>query len=112
MTRMEIIPQFFALMGSLITVFFFATVWYWMKYSELANGGMRGAAKWTMTGCSFLLMASWFICGMSAYPGYALRPEKANYAFAIPISYVAMILLVLGFAFLLGQLKAYLTKSH
>jgi magnesium-transporting ATPase (P-type) len=108
---MEIVPPFFGILGSFITIIFFATVWYWMKYNEVENGEMRKAEKWKITGYSLLLMATWFMCGMVAYPGYALRPEKANYEFAIAISYVVMILLLLGFVFLfLGQRKAYLTK--
>lgn len=100
-------------MGSVTTIIFFATVWYWMKYNELENGEMRKAAKWMITGYSILLMASWFTCGMVANPGYALRPEKANYEFAIPIAYLVMILLLLGFTCLfIGQRKAYLAKKR
>jgi len=108
---MEIVPPFFGIIGVSLTIIFFATVWYWMKYNEIENSETRKAARWNMTGYSLLLMATWFMCGMVAYPGYALRPERANYEFAITISYVVMILLLLGFIFvLLGQRKTYLTK--
>jgi magnesium-transporting ATPase (P-type) len=108
---MEIIPPFFGIMGVFLTIIFFATVWYWMKCNEIEDGELRKAARWRMTGHSLLLMATWFTCGIFSYPGFALRPEKADYQSAIAISYVVMILLVLGFIFVfLGQRKAYLTK--
>jgi magnesium-transporting ATPase (P-type) len=108
---MEIVPPFFGIIGVSLTIIFFAAVWYWMKYNEIENGELRKVARWRMTGHSLLLMATWFMCGLVAYPGYALRPEKANYEFAISISYVVMILLLLGFIFVfLAQRKAYLTK--
>lgn len=110
---MEIVPPFFGIIGMSLTIIFFATVWYWMKYNEIENSETRKAARWNMTGYSLLLMAAWFMCGIVAYPGYALRPERANYEFAITISYVVMILLLLGFIFVfLAQRKACLTKLH
>lgn len=111
MIEMEIISSFFGIIGVSITIIFFATVWYWMKYNEIEGGEIRKAARWSMTGYSLILMAIWFMCGIVARPGYALRPERANYDFAIPVSYLMMILLLLGFIFVfLGHRKAYLTK--
>lgn len=108
---MEIIPPFFGIIGVSLTIIFFATVWYWMKYNEIENGEIRKAARWGMTGYSLILMAAWFLCGIVGNPGRVLRPERANYEFAIPITYVVMILLLLGFISLfLGHRKAYLTK--
>lgn len=109
---MDIIPLFFGVMGSLIPLFFFVTVWYWMKYNEIENGEMKNAAKWRVTGYAVLVMATWFTCGIFSIPVYVLRPDKANYGFAIPIAYVAMILFVLGFfLLLLSERKAFLAKK-
>ena len=110
---MKIFPPFFGIIGVSLTIIFFATVWYWMKYIEVEKGEMRKSARWKMTGYSLIFMATWFTCGMFSYPGYALRPEQANYEYATAISYIVMILLLLGFTFIfLGQRKAYLAKQR
>jgi uncharacterized BrkB/YihY/UPF0761 family membrane protein len=109
---MEIIPLFFGVMGSLIPIAFFATIWYWMKYNEIENSEMKNVAKWRVTGYSLLVMATWFTCGIFSIPR-ALRPDKANIALAIPIAYVAMILFVFGFSFLLiSEGNALLVKKR
>jgi hypothetical protein len=109
----EIIPPFFEAVGTVLVVIFFATVWYWMKYDRVEEGGMKKAAKWNITGFAFLLMAVWFVCGMVAFPGYALVPAKANYELANAIAYVIMILLVFGFLLVfLGQRSAYAQKQR
>jgi len=104
---------FFGMMGSLITIFFFGTVWYWMKYNEIENSEMKNIAKLRVIGYSLLVMACWFTCGIVSIPGYVLRPEKANYGYAIPITYISMILFFLGFLFLLlSERKAFLVKKQ
>ena len=110
---MEIIPLFFGVTGSLIPITFFATVWYWMKYNEIESSEMKKVSKYRVTGYSLLVMATWFTCGIFSIPAYVLRPDKANITLAIPIAYVAMILFVFGFLFLLlSERKAFLTKKR
>jgi hypothetical protein len=110
---MDIFPAFFGMMGSFITIIFFATVWFWMRYNEIENVEMKKIAKLRLTGYSLLVMASWFACGVFSIPSYMLRPDKANVDFAVPIVYVAMILFTLGFLFLLlSERKAFLAKKH
>ena len=107
---MEINTAFFGIAGSLIPIIFFITVWYWMKYNELDDSELKTSAKWKLVGYSVLLMATWFTCGIFSYPGFVFRPEKANLDYAKPIAYVAMILFLLGFLFLLiSERKTYLT---
>jgi len=110
---MEIMAPFFGITGSLIPVIFFITVWYWMKYNELDNSELKSSAKWRVTGYSVLLMATWFTCGIFSFPSFIFRPEQANLDYAKPIAYIAMILFLVGFLFLLiGERKAYLTRRQ
>jgi hypothetical protein len=110
---MEILPVFFGIMGLLTSIILFATVWFWMKYNETENDDTKNIATLRLIGYSLLIMSSWFTCGIFSVPGYVLRPEKVNYDFAIPIAYVVMILLFLGFLFLLiGERKAFLAKKR
>lgn len=85
----------------------------WMKYYELDKSELKGSAKWRVTGYSVLLMATWFTCGIFSYPGFVFRPEKGNLDYAKPIAYVAMILFLLGFLFLLiSERKAFFIRRQ
>jgi magnesium-transporting ATPase (P-type) len=108
----EIIPPVFEAIGTGLVVIFFATVWYWMKYNEIVEHEMKKAAGLNIAGFAFLLMAVWFVCGMVAFPGYALVPAKANYELSNAIAYVVMILLLFGFVLVfLGQRSLYIQKQ-
>jgi hypothetical protein len=107
----EIIPPVFEAIGTGLVAIFFATVWYWMKYDKVEEGEMKKAAKWNISGFALILMAVWFVCGMVAFPGYALAPAKADYELANAIAYVIMVLLLFGFLLiLLGQRSAYVQR--
>jgi magnesium-transporting ATPase (P-type) len=109
----QIIPQFFGLAGICIVGIFFALVWYWMKTLRIEAENMKMPAHLMMTGYTLLLMATWFTCGMVAWPGYALRPAQANYEFASMIAYIIIILVLLGFTFILiGQRLTYMAKRR
>lgn len=84
-----------------------------MRSSEALDVRMRNAAKLNILGFALFLMAAWFTCGIFSYPGFVLRPERANYDYAVTITYVVMITLLIASIFmLLSQRNMYMIKSN
>ena len=109
---MEILTWYFGILGGLLTVLFLGTVWYWMRYSRLERGPMRKAGDLKVVGYGFLLLASWFLCGIVGPPGSAARPEIMKAESIVTTSYVVMLFLFLGFLFIfLGQRLTYRAKA-
>jgi hypothetical protein len=105
---LEILAWYFGILGGLLTVLFLGTVWYWMRYSRLEKGAAKKAGNLKMVGYGFLVVASWFTCGIVGPPGSALRPEGMRVENAIGSSYAVMLFLFLGFLFVfLGQRMLY-----
>ena len=108
---MEILAWYFGILGGLLTVLFLGTVWYWMRYSRLEKGAAKKAGNLKMVGYGFLVVASWFTCGIAGPPGSALRPEIMRVGDALGSSYAVMLFLFLGFLFVfLGQRMLYKAK--
>lgn len=108
---MKILSCYFGVLGGLLTVLFLGTLWYWMKYSRLEKGRMRKAGNLKVFGYAFIMLASWFMCGIVGPPGSAARPEMMVLNSVVTISYAVMSLLFLGFLFIfLGQLAVYRAK--
>lgn len=109
---MEILTWYFGILGGLLTVLFLGTVWYWMRYSRLERGAMRKAGDLKVVGYGFLMLASWFLCGIVGPPGSAARPEMMKAENIVTSSYVVMLFLFLGFLFVfLGQRVTYRAKA-
>lgn len=83
-----------------------------MKYNKAVEGGLRTAEKWKILGYMFMVMGSWFTCGVLGPPGTLLRPEKSYLKSAISMSYLVMTFFVLGFiSIFIGQYKTYKSKQ-
>ena len=109
---LEILTWYFGILGGLLTVLFLGTVWYWMRYSRLERGAMRKAGDLKVVGYGFLMLASWFLCGIVGPPGSAARPEIMKAESIVTSSYVVMLFLFLGFLFVfLGQRVMYRAKA-
>jgi hypothetical protein len=109
---LEILAWYFGILGGLLTVLFLSTVWYWMRYSRLERGAMRKAGDLKVVGYGFLMLASWFMCGIVGPPGSMLRPERMSVESGLGSSYAVMLFLFLGFLLvLLGQRMMYKAKA-
>jgi hypothetical protein len=95
----------------MLTALFLGTLWYWMKYSQLEKAGMRRAGNLKVVGYAFIMLASWFICGIVGPPGSAARPEIMMVESVVAPSYAVMLFLFIGFlSFFLGQRAMYRAK--
>jgi len=109
---LEILTWYFGILGGLLTVLFLGTVWYWMRYSRLEIGPMRKAGHLKVVGYGFLMLASWFLCGIVGPLGAAARPEIMKVEIIVKTSYLVMLFLFLGFLFIfLGQRLTYRAKA-
>ena len=109
---MKILSCYFGILGGLLTILFLGTLWYWMKYSRLEKGSMRRAGNLKVVGYAFIMLASWFMCGIVGPPGSAARPEIMMVERVVTPSYAVTLFLFLGFLFIfLGQRAVYRAKT-
>lgn len=88
-------PLFFGIGGTLILLSFFGILWFWAKERMVLKGSSIAAADLRLVGYVFMLIAAWFICGVTSFPFmrvYEGQPVTS------PIH--VMILLALGWIFL------------
>jgi len=96
------IPALFGIGGTLILLCFTGILWLWAKERMAIKDSPTTAADLKMVGYVFMLIAAWFICGISSIPFLkAMEGESPS----TPIH--VMIFLVLGWIFLfLGHHKS------
>ena len=88
-------PPLFGVGGTLILLSFIGITWLWAKERMALKGASTAAADLRLAGYVFLLMATWFTCGIGSQPFLgALEGEGPQNPAHI------MILLVLGWLFL------------
>lgn len=61
-------PRLFGISGGLILLSFFGILWLWARERLALNGRPTAAADLRLTGYVFLLMGTWFACGIGAAP--------------------------------------------
>jgi len=66
-TEMGYFPPLFGIGGALILLFFFGIFWIWAK-ERLALGGSSTAIDLKLVGYTFMLIATWFTCGIGSQP--------------------------------------------
>ena len=96
------IPLLFGIGGTLILMFFFGILWLWSKERDALKDTSTVAADLKLAGYVFILMASWFVCGIASQPFLkALENESSGSPLHV------MIYMVLGWLFLfLGFYKS------
>lgn len=95
-------PPLFGIGGALILLSFFGILWLWAKERMALDDTFKTAADLKLVGYVFLLIATWFVCGIAAIPFLkALEGLPAS----SPIH--VMIFMALGWIFLfLGHYKS------
>jgi hypothetical protein len=97
-TEMGYFPPLFGIGGALILLFFFGIFWLWAK-ERMAEGASSTAADLRLVGYAFMLIATWFTCGIGSQPFLKSFDGESP---GNPMT--AMIFFVLGWLFLfLGQ---------
>jgi hypothetical protein len=97
-TEMGYFPPLFGIGGALILLFFFGIFWLWAK-ERMALKDSSMAADFRLAGYAFMLIATWFTCGIGSQP---FLKSFENEGPGNPMT--AMIFFVLGWLFLfLGQ---------
>ena len=88
-------PPLFGVGGGLILAFFLGIHWFWARKRKLLEGAAKTAAEFQLTGYTFFLIASWFLCKAHGTPYMkALEGQPLE----SPIS--VMVYLALGWLFL------------
>jgi hypothetical protein len=99
---LEHIPLLFGIGGTLILLFFIGILRLWAKERITLEGTSTAAADLKLAGYVFMLIATWFTCGIASQPFLKALDEASP---STPIH--VMILLVLGWFFLfLGHYKS------
>jgi len=93
-TEMGYFPPLFGIGGSLILLFTFGIYWIWAK-ERTALQGSSTAADLKLAGYTFMLIATWFTCGIGSQPFLKSFDGEGP---GNPIT--AMIFFVLGWLFL------------
>ncbi len=97
-TEMGYFPPLFGIGGALILLFFFGIFWIWAK-ERMALQGSSTAIDLKLAGYTFMLIATWFTCGIGSQPFLKSFDGEGP---GNPMT--AMIFFVLGWLFLfLGQ---------
>jgi hypothetical protein len=89
------IPPLFGIGGTLILLFFMGILWLWAKERMALKDSSATAADLKLAGYVFMLIAAWFICGITSQPFMKVFEGEAP---GSPIH--IMIFLVLGWLFL------------
>jgi hypothetical protein len=66
-TEMGYFPPLFGIGGALILLFFFGIFWIWAK-ERMALRGSSKAKDLKLVGYTFMLIATWFTCGIGSQP--------------------------------------------
>lgn len=61
-------PRLFGIGGGLILLSFFGILWLWARERRALDGASTAATDLRLTGYVFLLMGTWFACGIGAAP--------------------------------------------
>lgn len=92
------LPRLFGIGGAMILLAFFGIVWLWAKERLVRRGASNLPADLRLVGYVFLLMATWFTCGIGSQP-FLEALEGRDPTNPIHI----MTLLVLGWVFLFSS---------
>ena len=106
---------YFGLFGSGDLILFTLIAWTWMKLHAQLSGQFRSALRWGMLGCTFLLFAAWFACGIGGPPGNMLSadPSVHNPSAALAAGALSMFFTIPGWGCLLvGLSKTQDAVSH
>jgi hypothetical protein len=98
----------FGIGGALILIFFFSTVWIWMKKYAALDIQEKIAGSFKLIGYLFWINASWFLCGETAKMHLKVFEGSSP-----PSPIEIMVFLVLGWLFMLvGEYKAMRLKKR
>ena len=61
-------PRLFGIGGGLILLSFFGILWFWARDRLTLRGKSTAPADFRLAGYVFLLMGTWFACGIGAAP--------------------------------------------
>ena len=90
-------PPLYGLGGGLITFSFVGILWFWIKTRAPLEGHRKVASDLKLVGYFFLLVAMWFVCGLTGGP----HLKAYGYAETIPhLGEMTLITLTLGWVFL------------
>ena len=89
------LPPLFGIGGTLILLFFMGIVWLWAKERMALKGLSTTATDFKLVGYVFMLLAAWYICGITSESFLKAFDGRAT---TDPIH--VMIFLVLGWFFL------------
>ena len=88
-------PLFFGIGGAFILISYLGVLWFWANERKSLQGLQSAAADYRLVGYTFMLMATWFTCGIGSQPFLdALEGQDPMNPIAI------MIFLALGWIFL------------
>ena len=99
-------PPLYAIGGTLILFFFFGVLWLWLEERKALQGQSTAPADLRLAGYVFMLIATWYTCGIASpswYNAFANQTPMME-----PIS--VMIFFVLGWLFLF--LSHYKSRPH
>lgn len=88
-------PPLFGIGGCLILLFFFLTVWHWIKNFQALDNSEKMAAIFQLIGYLFFITAAWFLCGDLA--SLRLKAFETRHP---PFPTENMVYLVLGWFFI------------
>ena len=103
-TEMGYFPPLFGIGGALILLFFFGIFWIWAK-ERMALQGSSTATDIKLAGYTFMLIATWFTCGIGSQPFLKSFDGEGP---GNPIT--AMLFFVLGWLFLF--LSHFISRRH
>ena len=92
---LELYPPLFGIGGTIILLSFFGILWFWAKSRKEMKGQWAKAADLRLVGYIFILIATWFTCGIGGQL-IAKAFEELDHSPPLHI----MILFVLGWLFL------------
>lgn len=61
-------PPLFGIGGALIILFFTGILWFWAKERMALQGAQAVSTDYRLAGYVFLMMATWFTCGIGSQP--------------------------------------------
>jgi hypothetical protein len=73
--NVQLYPPMFGVLGVLITLFFLAILWYWVKKRAMLEGPEKTAADFQLISYVFFVHAAWGICGLLDVPYFLFRPD-------------------------------------
>ena len=106
--NVQLYPPMFGVLGVLITLFFLAILWYWVKKRVMLEGPAKTAADFQLISYVFFVQAAWGICGLLDVPYFLFRPDMTLQFYPLENAHSMGALVIIGLT--LGWLFAFLSQ--